>query len=313
MGALRQIRARFAALSPNVQGMAWMAMAGMVFASFMAIVRHVSLTLPPIEAAFIRYAFGLLFMLPAFMRMTTSDFRHAGLKLHCFRGLLHGIGVMCWFYSMSRIPITEVTAIGFSAPVFAVVGAALFPGERIRLRRMAAVIVGLTGALVIIRPGFVTVDPGALAMLVAAPLFAVSDIVAKLLTRRESGPAVVAYLSVFVTLVTLGPALYVWRTPTMEETLLLALTAALATIGHLMMIQGIKVAEMSAIQPGKFLQLVWAALVGYLVFREVPEVWTWIGAALIIGSATYITHREAQIRRRALEAQDAQSNSTNSG
>ena len=177
----------------------------------------------------------------------------------------------------------------------------------------SAVIVGLTGALVIIRPGFVTVDPGALAMLVAAPLFAVSDIVAKLLTRRESGPAVVAYLSVFVTLVTLGPALYVWRTPTKEETLLLALTGALATIGHLLMTQGIKVAEMRAIQPGKFLQLVWAALVGYLVFREVPEVWTWIGAALIIGSATYITHREAQIRRRALEAQDAQSNSTNSG
>src|SRR3546814_1000695 len=106
---------------------------------------------------------------------------------------------MLWFYAMSRIPLAEVTAIGFTNPVFATVGAAIFLGETLRLPRITAVVVGLFGALLIVRPGFAEVDPGAAAMLIAAPIFAASDLIAKVLTRRESGPAVVAYLSLFVT------------------------------------------------------------------------------------------------------------------
>lgn len=134
-------------------------------------------------------------------------------------------------------------------------------------------------------------------MLVAAPVFACADIVAKKLTRNESGPAVVAYLSVFVTLFTFIPALYVWRAPTYEELGLVAITAGLATLGHLLMTQGFKVAEMSAIQPIKFVQLIWSALIGFAIFGEVPEVFTWIGAAIIVGSISYIAHREAVARR----------------
>jgi drug/metabolite transporter (DMT)-like permease len=108
----------------------------------------------------------------------------------------------------------------------------------------------------------------------------------------------VAYLSVVVTLTTLGPALYVWRTPSTEEWLLLTATAGLATLGHLCMIQGVKLAEVSALQPVKFLQLFWAALIGFLVFAEIPGLWTWVGSAIIVGSVTYIAHREALVRKR---------------
>ena len=215
------------------------------------------------------------------------------------RGVLHAIGVMAWFYAMSRIPIAEVTALGFSAPVFATVGAAMFLGEKVRARRIIAVVIGLVGAVVILRPGFVELDSGALAMLIAAPIFAIADLISKVLTRCETGPAVVAYLSVFVTLTIMGPALYVWRTPTTEEWVLMIATAGLATLGHLCMVQGVKVAEISALQPVKFLQLFWAALIGFFAFSEIPGVWTWTGSAIIVGSVSYIAHREALARKQA--------------
>ncbi|UUX51121.1 DMT family transporter [Nisaea acidiphila] len=295
---LRELQTRFSSISPNLQGMFWIALSGLVFSCFMAIVRYVGATLDPVQTGFLRYAFALVFMAPFFLKLRPSDIRNAKLPLHALRGFLHGTGVLLWFYAMSRMPLAEVTAMGFTAPVYTTLLAALFLGEAIRFRRIMAIIIGLMGALIIIRPGFAVVDPGAIAMLVAAPIFACADIVAKKLTLTETGPAVVAYLSVFVTLFTFIPALYVWRTPTIEELLLVLITAGLATLGHLLMTQGFKVAEMSAIQPIKFVQLVWSALIGFAIFGEVPEIFTWIGAAIIVGSITYIAHREAVARRR---------------
>lgn len=295
---LRDLRSRFNAIPANVQGMIWIALSGLVFSCFMAIVRYVGATLDPIQTGFLRYAFALFFMAPFFLKLRPSDLRGAKLPMHALRGFLHGSGVLLWFYAMSRMPLAEVTAMGFTAPVYTTLLAALFLGEAIRLRRMVAIVIGLFGALVIIRPGFEVVDPGAIAMLLAAPIFACADIVAKKLTMTETGAAVVAYLSVFVTIFTLIPALYVWRTPTVEELALVFVTAGLATLGHLLMTQGFKVAEMSAIQPIKFVQLVWSALIGLAVFGEVPEIFTWIGAAIIVGSISYIAHREAVARRK---------------
>lgn len=295
---LRDLRSRFNAIPANVQGMIWIALSGLVFSCFMAIVRYVGATLDPIQTGFLRYAFALFFMAPFFLKLRPSDLRGAKLSMHALRGFLHGSGVLLWFYAMSRMPLAEVTAMGFTAPVYTTLLAALFLGEAIRLRRMVAIVIGLFGALVIIRPGFEVVDPGAIAMLLAAPIFACADIVAKKLTVTETGPAVVAYLSVFVTIFTLIPALYIWRAPTIEELALVFVTAGLATLGHLLMTQGFKVAEMSAIQPIKFVQLVWSALIGLAVFGEVPEIFTWIGAAIIVGSISYIAHREAVARRK---------------
>ncbi|WP_323797323.1 DMT family transporter [Nisaea sp.] len=294
----RDLRSRFNAIPPNVQGMIWIALSGLVFSCFMAIVRYVGATLDPIQTGFLRYAFALFFMAPFFMKLRPSDLRGAKLLMHALRGFLHGSGVLLWFYAMSRMPLAEVTAMGFTAPVYTTLLAALFLGEVIRLRRIVAIALGLFGALVIIRPGFEVVDPGAVAMLLAAPIFACADIVAKKLTVTETGAAVVAYLSVFVTIFTFIPALYVWRAPTVEELVLVFITAGLATLGHLLMTQGFKVAEMSAIQPIKFVQLVWSALIGFAIFGEVPEIFTWIGAAIIVGSISYIAHREAVARRK---------------
>ena len=202
-----------------------------------------------------------------------------------------------WFYAMARIPIAEVTALGFIAPVFTTLGAALFLGERLRARRIGAVLVAFGGAMIILRPGFQEISAGALAQLTAAPLFAVSFLIAKKLTETETSPSIVAHLSIFVTLALLPGAIMEWRTPTWEELGWLFLTAVFATLMHLAMTEAFRCAEISVVQPVTFLQLIWATLLGYYVFAERPEVWVWIGGAVIVGSATYIAHREAAARR----------------
>jgi drug/metabolite transporter (DMT)-like permease len=314
MISVAQLRAALEAVPRNVQGMFWIVLSGLIFSSFMALVRYVGTTMDPIQASFLRYGLGLVFLLPFFLQVTVADLKALSWKLHLLRGLMHGTGVMLWFYAMSRIPLAEVTAIGFTAPVFATVGAALFLGEKIRLPRITAVAVGLAGAMLIVRPGFAEVDPGAVAMLIAAPIFACSDLVAKALTRRESGPAVVGYLSIIVTLVTMGPALAVWEWPTTEEWILVIMIAGLATVGHLAMTQGFKVGEISAIAPARYIQLLWSALIGFALFGEVPQVWTWVGAVVIVAAAIYIARREALARERGRQTvAPAQSSSTNTG
>ena len=200
------------------------------------------------------------------------------------------------FYAMAHIPIAEVTALGFTAPIFTTIGAALFLGERVRARRIGAVLVGFAGAMIILRPGIAAIDPGAIAQLIAAPLFAASFILAKKLTETDSSGVIVGVLTVIVTLMLLGPAMLVWRTPTLGELGWLFATASFATAGHLTLTQAFRSAEITVTQPVAFLQLVWATLLGFYVFGEQPDKFTWIGAAVIVSSATYIAHREIRNR-----------------
>ena len=275
----------------------WMLLTGLLFIAVTGIVRHLGSDLPAVQAAFVRYAIGLGFMLPFLYRTLRTRLLPRRIGLHVLRGVVHAGGGVLWFFAMARIPIAEVTAIGFTAPLFTTIGAVLFLGETLRARRIAAVIAGFLGTVIILRPGIEAIHVGALAQLAAAPLFACSFVVAKKLTETESGSVIVAWLSVFVTLVLLPPALLVWRTPTMEELLWLTAVAACATAGHYTLTRAMRLAELTMLQPFMFLQLVWASLLGFAAFGEVPDVWTWVGGAVIVAAATYIAHREALARR----------------
>lgn len=272
--------------------------AGALFVGVTGIVRHLGSDMNAVQSAFIRYVFGTLLFVPIYLDLLKRRSYPRQIGWHVLRGVVHGIGVMLWFYAMARIPIAEVTAIGFSAPIFVTLGAAVFLGERLHARRITAVLIGFAGAVVILRPGFATIQAGALAQLAAAPLFAISMIVAKQLSRTETSAAIVAYLSVFVALVLAPPALMVWRTPTLEETFWLFMTAVVATAGHYALTLSFKYADLTVLQPFTFLQLVWATLLGYYVFSETPDAFTWAGGILIVASASYIAHREAQLRKR---------------
>ncbi len=284
----------------TLKGIGWMALTGMLFAGVTGIVRHLGSDMPAIEAAFIRYLIGLIMILPFLYSAVASGSYKTNLKLYAIRGMVHGIGVILWFYAMARIPMAEVTAIGYTAPIFVTIGAALFLGERLHIHRILAVVVGLVGVIIIIRPGFQEVGLGQLAQLSAAPLFAISFLLAKQFTGRSSPMEIVAMLSLFCTIVLFPGAVLQWRNPTFEELTWLALTALLATVGHYTLTKAFAVAPITVTQPISYLQLVWAVLIGIFLFGEAVDPFVLLGGAVIVSAITYISHRELQIAKKQI-------------
>ena len=279
-------------------GVAWMLVTGLLFVAVTGIVRYLGSDLPAAEGAFIRYAIGLLMISPALLSFFRRKASARTWTLYSMRGLVHGIAVSLWFYAMARIPVAEVTAIGYSSPIFVTIGAALFLGERLRLRRIVAVLIGLVGVLIILRPGFQEIGPGQLAQLTAAPLFAASFLLAKKLTDEADSAEIVAMLSLGCTIVLLPMALADWRDPTWEEIGWLALTALCATAGHYTLTRAYACAPITVTQPITFLQIVWATILGVVAFGEPADIFITAGAAVIVGSAWYIARREMQLKRR---------------
>jgi drug/metabolite transporter (DMT)-like permease len=278
-------------------GMAWMLVTGLCFVAVTGIVKHVGEGVPPAQAAFMRYLLGFAFLLPALPALARLRLPPRLWGLYGLRGVLHTGAVIAWFYAMTRIPVVEVTAMTYLQPIYVTLGAALFLGERLAFRRIAAVVAALVGALVILRPGIREVSPGHVAMLFTALGFAGSYLIAKRMSGQIPASLVVAILSVTVTIGLAPFALAVWMPPSLEDTLWLFLVAFFATAGHYAMTRAFAAAPVTVTQPVAFLQLIWAALLGALVFAEPLDGFVILGGAIIMGSVSFITWREAVLRR----------------
>ena len=274
-----------------------MVLSSFLFVGMTGIIRHLGSGLPAVEAAFIRYFLGSLMILPMVIRHWPGRLSKRETGFYTLRGIVHAGGVILWFYAMARIPIAEVTAIGYVAPIFVTIGAALFLGERLQFRRIGGVICGFIGALIILRPGFQEINLGQMAQLCAAPLFAISFILAKKLTETQDSSVIVGMLTIACTIALLPGAIFQWRNPTLEELLWLTLAAVIATAAHYTLTRAFQAAPITVTQPLGFLQLIWAAILGVLAFGEPLDPYVMIGGAVIIGAATYISHRELQVSR----------------
>jgi len=281
-----------------VAGLLWMVATSFFFVCVAGIVHYLGPGVPFIEAGFIRYAFGIVLLAPTLRRLIGRRPRGFVLRLSIARGITQGIAFMLWFYAMARVPVADVTAIGYTAPIFVTIGAALFLGERVRARRIGAVLIGFVGVLIILRPGFESVSFGQLAQLCAAPLFAASFLMAKKLTDTEDPAMIVGLLAIFSTLTLLPGAILQWRTPTIEELTWLFVVAVFATIGQYCMMRAFKAAPITVTQPASYMQLVFAATLGILVFNEPPDMYVFIGAGIIVAAATYIGSRELRASNR---------------
>ena len=288
--------------SRPVTGIFWMLFTGLMFVAVTAVVKHVGNDVPAAQAAFLRYVLGLVFLLPMVKPIMAAQLTRRQKKLFWARGLVHTLAVILWFFAMARIPIAEVTAMNYLSPVYVSLGAALFLGERLPPRRLAAVIMALIGALIILRPGVKEVELGHIAMLATAVCFAAGYLIAKQLSGEVSAPVVVGMLSITVT-VGLAPfAWAVWVTPTLSQLGWLFLVACFATAGHYSMTLAFAAAPLTVTQPVTFLQLVWAVLLGAVVFGEAVDGWVIFGGAVIMASVSFITWREAVARRKITPA-----------
>ena len=201
------------------------------------------------------------------------------------------------FTALTLIPLAEATALSFTAPLFATLGAALILGEIVRQRRIIAIFFGFVGTLIILRPGIEAVSPGALLAIANAITIAITVLIVKKLTTTEKPITIVAYMALLQTPMALIPALFYWEWPSLITWTWLFCLAGAGTIGHLMYTKAIQLAEVSQLQPIDFVRLPIIALFGYIVFAEQPSIWVWIGGAVIFLSTAYVTHREATINK----------------
>lgn len=275
-----------------------MIVTGLCFVAVTALVKVLGGSVPAAEAAFIRYMLGLVFLIPMWRDLRAVNLSPRQWKLFGFRGFVHSLGVILWFYAMTRIPIAEVTAMNYMTPVYVTVLAVIVLGERLAARRILAIVAALAGALLILRPGFRELDSGHIAMLVTAVLFAGSYLSAKILSGEVSASVVVAMLSITVTIGLAPFAIAVWVTPGWYEIAVLFGVACFATAGHYTMTLAFAAAPVSVTQPVTFLQLVWSVLVGAVFFAEAIDLWVIAGGTVIVAAISFISWREAVLRRR---------------
>ncbi len=285
------------ALSAPLQGALYMTAAAFCFSVMNIAIRIVADELDPLEIAFFRNFFALVFMLPWLWRAGFRALRTERLGAHIWRALIGLVAMICWFYAIAILPLAEAVSLNFTVPLFATAGAAIFLGEVVRARRWSATLLGFLGVLIILRPGVTDFSPAMALPVVAAAFMAVSTLLVKSLSRSDSPAAIVLYMNLILTPVSLVPALFVWRWPGWGSLALLVLIGLLAALAHILLTRAYTKADASAVMPFDYARLPFVAALAFLVFGEQPDLWTWIGAAVIAASAIYIARREAQVAR----------------
>jgi drug/metabolite transporter (DMT)-like permease len=289
--------AQLRGLPPNVQGALWLVTGGFIFTCNGVMIRLLSEQIEGVQTAFFRAFFSVILLLPMMLTGRVKPWHSKRKVGHFWRTFMGTVSMVLGFYAVSMLPLADATALGFSQPLFSVCVAAVVIGEKVRWRRWSATIVGFIGVLVMVRPGAGTLQPGAVVALANAATVAFSILLVKRLSDSETPLMILTQFAIWSTLLLTLPAIWVWRWPDAWGWTLAVGVSASATIGQYFWVQAFKAGEMSAVAPFEYLRLPFAVFMGWLIFDQMPEIWTYVGAVIVIGSALYIAQREAQLAR----------------
>ena len=281
-------------MSGATKGVLWMLLTGFCFVGVTVTVKLLGSAVPAPQAAFLRYVIGIVLVLPSLVPILRAHISGEEMVRFGLRGLFQGLGVIAWFGAMTRLPVAEVTAMGYLTPVAVSIGAILLYGERFSAARLAALVLAFVGVLIVVRPGFREVSLGHLFMIGTMCCFSVSYLMAKRMSAERSASVVVGMLSVTTTLALAPFALAVWAPVSASQIGLLAIVAVLATAGHWCMTRAFAVAPLGITQPVVFLQLIWATAAGALLFAEPVDGWIVLGGAVIVGAVSWLALRDAR-------------------
>ena len=287
-------RGLWATIPAPGRGGVLMILAGGLLTAMHSVVRYLSSEMHPFEIAFFRNVFWFLALSPLFIRYGLELLRVRQPKLQALRGVTGIIAMLCWFSGLSVVPLTEATALSFTNTIFGSIIAAIFLKEHLSRRRLGAIFFGFLGILVIVRPGLIEWNSGTFLVLVAAFCWGGSVVVIKELSRTDTSASIVAWFGIQLSVMSFPFAIMVWSWPVITDYFWLALMGLLGTLGHLAMTRALKLMDSTAVFPLEFIRLLWAALFGYVFFSELPDVWTWLGAAIIVISTLSFLRREAR-------------------
>jgi drug/metabolite transporter (DMT)-like permease len=276
-----------------------MLLCGLSMSAMHASIRHVSAGLHPFEIAFFRLVFGLLPLLPWFIKLGWSPLKTKRPGMIVFRGVLNLVCMLAFFVALAITPLAEVTVLVFTAPIFATMLAVFVFGEKVGLLRWGAIGFGFLGALVVLRPGFEALSLGSALALFAAIVWGVCLIIIKSLGKTDSSLTITVYMSLVMAPLSLLPALLVWQWPTAEQFLWLVAIGVFGGIGQMAMAEALRIGDTHVVMPIDFVRLIWISAIAYVVFAEVPGFYTWLGGAMIFAATGFITWRERAVRRKA--------------
>lgn len=295
--AVDAVRPRPPAVNRPLEGAFWMIGSCAFLAALSALGRHLAQSgVDPLQIVFCRLVFAWMCMLPWLVGRGVGSLGTSQIRLYLLRACISMCAMTTWFIALALIPIGEVTALSFLAPLFTTIGAALVLGEVVRLRRWTATLIGFCGALIIIRPGMAEMSLGCWFALGSAVFMGTSALIIKTLTRGDD-PWTIVFISHLIMIpMALIPALFVWTWPTLEVWLFLMATGPVAVLGHLFLTKAFSVTDVSIVAAVDFSRLPFAVLIGWLAFGELTDIWTWVGALVIFTSSLYIVRREQKVQ-----------------
>ncbi len=282
------------AMPPVFRAVLWMTMTLAMFALMMVAVRELARVMSTFEILAFRSFVALVILLPVAARLGRAAYTTRRFRLHLARNAVHFTAQYGWIVGIAILPLAEVTALEFTTPAWAAILAALFLGERIGGVRALAVICGLAGVLIILRPGIEVIDPGALIVLASAICYASSNVMVKALTRTDRAFVIVFYMQIIQLPLGLVPALFDWTTPGWADVPWIVLVGATAIGAHYGMARAFALVDASVILPVDFLRLPFVALIGGLAYGEALDVFVLIGAAVMFTGNYASVRREAR-------------------
>jgi drug/metabolite transporter (DMT)-like permease len=285
-------------LSKNVLGIGLVLLSTACFAGSDAMIRFVSRELHPFEIVFLRNLIGFPLLLPFLWRQGRQVLHTHRLPLYLLRAVTTVAAMLTLFSALSLLPLAEFTALTFTVPIFTVIIAVLGLREQIRPHHGWSLGIGFLGMMIILRPGFEAISPGAILTLIGAACLAAAVTTIKLLSRTESIGTIMVYMSLMQIPISILPALWYWQSPSLDQLLWLLLLSIFSTLGQWTITLACKWADLVTLAPFDFSSLIWASLIGYWVFGESADLWTWTGGLVIFisGLLSLIgAHRSATV------------------
>lgn len=289
-------------LSPTMQAIGLTIVSMACFSVMNILIRFAADSLHTTQIVFLRNLFSTALLLPWVIHHGKAGLKTEKFSEHFWRGTIGTIGMQLWFYCVTSLPLSEATALSFTAPILTAIFAIAFLGERAGIHRWSAIFAGFIGALVIIRPSPQHMDWNMLVVPCATSMWAIAGLLVKNLSRTEPPGRIVFYMASIMTLWSAPLAIMHWQTPSLFALTCCFGVAAASTGAHLCMVRAYARADVVVLAPFDFCRLLFTSALAYMVFGETVDDWTWAGSTVIVASAAYITYRESIHRARTRPA-----------
>ena len=248
-------------------------------------------------ASFLRFGIGFVIILPYLFYSKFNVYKTNNIKLHFIRGIINLPIMYVGFAALMLIPLEQIQALHFIVPIIVTFLAVFFFKEKIRFARISALIIGLIGMLVMLRPGIIEMNIGVYMVLFSSMIWSFIIIITKFLSKNDSPITILTYQYSLVTFFSLFIVIFFWEMPSSIIFLYTFLAALSGTVLHLALIYSYKLVDLTLIQPFTFLSLIWASLFGYYIFGEEPDIFTWLGAIIIFSGVLIIFYRETYLKK----------------